>query len=788
MACHGDGVDGENQVEKAGRLPAVQGISTQSETEGKTRKRAALWRGESFQKTEKVTVRAAIAALLLALFGATPAWAALATQSVHDENTKLDTACHPARLLGGALPAIAQDTGTTYDLDLTAYGTAGDSAVSASADCGDLAGSIAITVTGGPTNLVIDLTNPKIPRLKTGVGGFTVAGSGTGTVHWDNAEGVEVTKSFAWAITAPGGSLTAITQTCAKSRFVRTSGNNALDGCTHATAWRDINQVNSATIPLSTDVWILAGESHSSALLVDWEGTAADNVVVGGYRMQGTTPVVNEPSNFTVWRRPADYTYAVARPIIRGTYATACRVTSAAGGAKCPLGSPFNTGAAVPSSIYAGLIQTTRRHITIQDLDIQDSSGEGIRIGGGATGVCRYTSAGSGGNPSCQTYVTIQRNRIYQSASSGITAGYTAHNVIRWNEVGQDSVGLGDLNPTGPQANASFRGPSISVANCAPCNTLVEGNDAWWGWNEGSGLYGAAYVLLRGHRSVGHARATHNSGTGHDMVYEQNLGVGSIIVDPYADRSLASAYWLNGWEQSAEATPSTKDGIEGLRPFWRNSMVTGPGTCWAASFASVHAANYPGSKSNGYRFGNTCVSWNTTSYGFNFASLQDSSNWIEHEQVNNMIVGSLTCSSPNNALLQFHHNYWAQGQPIAACRNPGTGDVYTSDTGLAPFNWAASQWGGTLPDASDFRPAATGDGATAGVAQLTQTAIDSSTTNNPEGWTWILSQRAWLPGPECGADQPVAQIPEADWYLDLKYDYCQKERTVHTIGAMTRAP
>ena len=66
---------------------------------------------------------------------------------------------------------------------------------------------------------------------------------------------------------------------------------------TSAAPWRTLSKVNSTVSTMSADVWFLAGTTCQGSLSVDWNGTAADHVIVGSYYVSGGVAYQLTPDN-----------------------------------------------------------------------------------------------------------------------------------------------------------------------------------------------------------------------------------------------------------------------------------------------------------------------------------------------------------------------------------------------------------------------------------------------------------------------------------------------------------
>lgn len=692
-----------------------------------------------------------------------------ATQTVHDENTKLDTACHPARTKA-PLPNIEQDEDTTYDLDLTAYGTAGDPSVTASADCGDLAPTV--SVTGGPAGLSVDLTNPKIPRLKTGVGGFTTAGSGTGTVHWDNSVALEATSTFAWVINPVGGSVDPpITQTCAASRFVREDGNDNLDGCTHATAWRTVGKVRNTVIPVGVDVWFNNDDVWTGAdtyLPIDWSGTLVNPAILGAYYVASGVAYrgLTDPGDLlsiTAMRTDFD---PGSRPWIRGTL-IGCRPDC------------LQTA----SEYYDRWWQVVypSQHVRIENLEISDVRTAGLGMTGGGSGL---------GDNGYAFYLEVDGVYVHDALMSGFIGNTSRYwelrnSAFRW---------LNLLHPDGSRFDGGHTinsGPSaIGSTNVRAGNGLVENIRMRDNWGEDAGLYSGGAYVVRGSWFGSSGRICGYISPGGDQLYEQNICVHDNTTPPDTHGTVCQERCgfrpFSGIQMTIEPSTTSAGGVinsTNTRPsVSRNNLIftNTLGFGW-----TVHQ-EWNNTLSNwGGFYGNAIVRHSGTS-PFIRVTLTASSlittnrNLDFRDNIFAMVAGTAVCEYTSASNPRIDHNHWAASATgiNANCREGG--DVFSNSYGfsLAPF---ASLADGAYPEWSDFVPTdGAGDGA--GIAQTD--VIDWGPTtgvaaNEPDP-AWVHSQFEWVPP---GGD-PNPSF--AEWSKFLGYDFQNKPRTgacANDIGA-----
>lgn len=125
--------------------------------------------------------------------------------------------------------------------------------------------------------------------------------------------------------------------------YVKTDGNDDLDGKSDATAWRTIGKVNSHKFNTGDDIYFKCGDVWKGNFInVDWTGTSADRVTIGAYFGSGTIGVYGE------------------KPIIDGN----------------------NT--APSHHTYALIFSSGRDYITAENFRLINSNGHGVRFVTGA--------------------------------------------------------------------------------------------------------------------------------------------------------------------------------------------------------------------------------------------------------------------------------------------------------------------------------------------------------------------------------------------------------------------
>ena len=600
-------------------------------------------------------------------------------------------------------------------------------------------------------------------------GTATTASTGTGTPTCDNAQGAAVTGSVAWTVTAAGGSETPITQACAISRFVRSTGNNTADGCTHLTAWKTLDHVGLTLNTAShtgVDVWLLDNNQLSGKQLrVDWDGTAANRVIIGAYKVIGGVPYVGLTDEGDILT-PGATDDPGSRPIVQGTYAQSCRPRRAAS-PQCA----YNSSAAVPSTRDQGLVYVLAAYVTVQDLEVAESAGYGILVDGPGSTTHTVPPA---------WYPIIQRNYIHHTAAGAGATQDVSYPIIRQNNGAFTDLAFADGLHT--DWNATFM---INRAN--PSNALMEDNYIHDNMGEGFGVYRASYAIVRGNKAANGARVNYYSGRAHDNVYEQNMDVGGLVddqgycyigPDPNDPPTTISRCYnftnpaFSSLNETLEEYSVASTPVESSeRILFRNNLSSNAQTChqWGAVPTNLGSFFL-----SGKHVGNTCVigpaeRWINVGPSTANAGLIDAAGI---EFANNLYAATAATTGTNcvagtySTKLSMHHNGQTTLFSDADCR--GTGDVVSTQTGFGSFSFATATKL-NFPAYSDFELVGTSAFDEVGQAM---TANYLSLVNFP--------QRADFQWSPCGNPQ----LSGANWIKTLAADYCDELRTTDDMGAL----
>lgn len=246
----------------------------------------------------------------------------------------------------------------------------------------------------------------------------------------------------------------------AATYYVRNGGNDSADGKSHATAWASLSKVNGFSFAAGDHVLFHEGDRWVGMLTVDWAGTTTARAVVGSYYLDGSTPVRG---------------YRTARPIIDGE-------------SRYPDSTP-----------YAPLVLVKTDRVTVENLQIQNSIGQGLSVGGGAE-------------------VEVLGCKVSNVYTAGIhfkktTSGRAENNIVTVAGIGARDKGL-------------YWGASIEAVGAK--STIIRGNTVSEVWGEGiNANSGSQYTLIERNRVFAARAVGIYSDAAPDTTIRRNLVVGT---------------------------------------------------------------------------------------------------------------------------------------------------------------------------------------------------------------------------------------------------------------------
>ena len=268
--------------------------------------------------------------------------------------------------------------------------------------------------------------------------------------------------------------------------FVDCGGGDDGNAGTSAAPWRTLSKVNSTVSTMSADVWFLAGTTCQGSLSVDWNGTAADHVIVGSYYVSGGVAYQLTPDNPSALAK--DYSYSNgSRAVIKGSYnATCSRTLARLAGVAIPSGScPSWTS----SGEWQPQVALACDYCDVQNLSVVESAGQGISN--------TFT------NP-LNTYQhhdhIIRDNFIARTAGTGLNLIGTQHDYVYGNYISTVSVSNADglFNHDAGVSIGCYFNACVNKFNDA--DLLFEKNEINMVFGEGIIVNRTGGVILRGNR------------------------------------------------------------------------------------------------------------------------------------------------------------------------------------------------------------------------------------------------------------------------------------------------
>jgi hypothetical protein len=352
-----------------------------------------------------------------------------------------------------------------------------------------------------------------------------------------------------------------------------THGYDSNNGTSYLSPWGTLAKVNSTVNLTSVDVWIKGGTAAcaNQQLIIDWNGTTADPVVVGSYYVSGGVAYQNTPINPTAW--PTAYTYNVTIPQIDGTCETLAwddplciRRTNDATHPGGIYPGDATDGSQVPQTWNRGLVEAHANFITFQDLKIYGSAGYGILV-----------------DTNVPLYHDIMVKRVYtdRTLNSAVRFYLTQYMTLR-DSVFRHIATIGFPDNCGVSCSAA-NPAAVTLSNAHTLQFmgyLIEGNDLAQSYGGGiQPFYGAKGIIIRGNRigDIQSNRPCIYGDDGDDIVVEYNLCYGGGFADAgqqvYRSRGIVFTYENLGAGANAQKVALT-DFIA------RGNMLTGTMGCF----------------------------------------------------------------------------------------------------------------------------------------------------------------------------------------------------------------
>jgi len=423
--------------------------------------------------------------------------------------------------------------------------------------------------------------------------------------------------------------LTCTTNVFAASYYVRPTGNDNANGLSHATAWKSISKVNKHRFKTGDDVYLLSGSKWNDRLAVDWQGTPQNRVIIGSYYINnGVVKIGVKPNS--------------KKPTLSGSY---------------PL---FEKAGARPSKRYQGLVQVYANYVTVQNIRVEKSSGNGIIL------VKNYHHA------------IFENNEVDTTAGSSMVFGRKTHsNIMRNNIMRRCAMGWKDKKWKGtwPLCNGAV----------GSRNNLIESNLVTDSYGEGIVAFdvGANNNVIRNNTIVVVRTVGIYVDNGANNIVENNIVVGDSTGK--GNKGVAFALSVEDYPKMRHATGN----------IFRNNLAANTVLCfWVGMEPKASAGGY---KVGGEFIGNTCTGMNNT-----LRSVVKSNN-IQAFTISNNIFYNIkkdNCTFANTSKVDFHYNLWQVKPKRITCQ--GNGDV-VANAKLTRTNWKNTN-PNNIPKATDFRP------------------------------------------------------------------------------------
>lgn len=206
----------------------------------------------------------------------------------------------------------------------------------------------------------------------------------------------------------------------AATYYVKTDGNDNLDGRSDAKAWKTIGKVNSYNFATGDDVYFKCGGTWTGGyLIVDWTGISSNRITIGAYYIDGGTETIGVSGN---------------KPVINGNNS-------------------------IPSDLNNGLVHVNYRDfVTVENLRLINSFGCGVKFHDSDNGIAMNVDV---------DYIRASGIMFYKS-NNGLAENCTAHNVgTGWKYYGDSDWGYG--------IGGTQRCDNIVVRSCKVYECWTEG-------------------------------------------------------------------------------------------------------------------------------------------------------------------------------------------------------------------------------------------------------------------------------------------------------------------------
>jgi PKD repeat protein len=442
----------------------------------------------------------------------------------------------------------------------------------------------------------------------------------------------------------------------AASYYISAStGNDANNGLTPATAWQSISKINNVTFATSDRVYLKAGDtwtaSGGASFNLDWSGTAASHAIIAAYHTDASG-------------NPVAGTGSAARPKI-----VSAHVFGTIGVTLGPDGQPITSNG---NNVWVPGVYITGSHVEFRDVETVNF-GEGLKVEGNADVIVDNVKTSSpyecGMALDSVDTITVSNSEVvgddtgygvYKDAAlrwcSGINIQYTTHATISGNFVHEG---------WGEGINAFRASKMLEVAG-----NIVFATRAW-------GIYAGWAQSLRIHGNV--VLGTSNS------AYFRN---------PPGNAPGPGIGFSNEDVELTQGKVTAADALQDVAVY--DNLVAG----MADGFTIQHTASPPatgGALLNVTVYNNTFVDNNTQ------ISPAKCTGCIAENNISLSLSTGTGDTGTDNGGFAFHNNYWSRGVPATGFADAAT-DVYSGLTLAKMSGWRSLANAASLPTWTAFVP------------------------------------------------------------------------------------
>jgi hypothetical protein len=262
----------------------------------------------------------------------------------------------------------------------------------------------------------------------------------------------------------------------AASFYVKTGGNDSLDGRSDATAWRTLNKVTNYQFSAGDDVYLKCGGVwNQQRLTINWSGTDSNIATVGSYYVENGQEKIGIKGN---------------KPVVNGNHS-------------------------LPYDLWLGMVQIqSQHHVLLENIRVINSEGDGFLV--------NYSNN--------FTLNNLETDNVYKS---GIRTKDSSYAVIK-------NCVITNTCRIGPEENYSQNWPAALSISQRTHHVTVERCKVYKNWGEGIGGYFSSYsniiqdnICYANKRVVGvyFAQGSHSNIIRRNLVYgttDRNFWLGQF--------------------------------------------------------------------------------------------------------------------------------------------------------------------------------------------------------------------------------------------------------------------